>query len=349
MNDKEALNIKSLFAKLWRARKLYYKVLPIVLVIAALWIFVQPRYYKCTIQLAPETASESAMGGLSSIASSFGFNLGGINSVDAIYPMIYPNVVSSSDFLVDLFNIEIKTQDGDIKTTYYKYLKEHQKISIWSVPFIAMRKVIKNILPANNVHNLNKKDGEFDSFWLSTDENAILGKVSENVKCEVDQEFQIVSITVTDQDRLVCATIADSVMARLQKYITEYRTSKYKNDLTYYTKLTEEARLQYDKACEDYSKYADSHLNVSMKRASTDIMKLENRMQQAYTTYNAFLMQMQTASAKVQEKTPAFTIIQGASVPEKPAGPKRMLFCLGMMVLAVIGVSGYLLRKDIFS
>ena len=60
-------------------------------------------------------------------------------------------------------------------------------------------------------------------------------------------------------------------------------------------------------------------------------------------------MQMQTASAKVQEKTPAFTIIQGASVPEKPAGPKRMLFCLGMMVLAVIGVSVYVLRKDIFS
>ena len=61
--------------------------------------------------------------------------------------------------------------------TYSKYLKEHQKISIWSVPFIAMRKVIKNILPSNNVHNLNKKDGEIDSFWLSTDENAILGKV----------------------------------------------------------------------------------------------------------------------------------------------------------------------------
>ena len=349
MSDKEALDIKLLIAKLWQSKSLYIKTLPVILVVAALWIFVQPRYYKCTIQLAPETANESAMGGLSSIASSFGVNLGAINSVDAIYPMIYPNVVSSSDFLVNLFNIEIETIDGEVKTTYYKYLKEHQKVSIWSVPFIAIRKAIKNILPSNNVQNPNKKEGVFDAFWLSTDDNVILGKISENVKCEVDQEFQIVSITVTDQDRLVCATIADSVMVRLQKYITEYRTSKYKNDLTYYTKLTEEARLQYDKACEDYSKYADSHLNVAMKRASTNIMKLENRMQQAYTTYNAFLMQMQTASAKVQEKTPAFTIIQGASVPEKPAGPKRMLFCLGMMVLTVIVISVYILRKDIFS
>ena len=71
-------------------------------------------------------------------------------------------------------------------------------------------------------------------------------------------------------------------------------------------------------------------------------------MNQAYATYNGLLVQLQTAEAKVQENTPAFTIIQGASVPIKPAGPKRMFFCLGMLVLGFMGTSVYILRKDIW-
>jgi hypothetical protein len=53
------------------------------------------------------------------------------------------------------------------------------------------------------------------------------------------------------------------------------------------------------------------------------------------------------ARAKVQERTPVFTTLQGASVPELPAGPKRIIFVLGMLVIAMITTTFWVLRHDI--
>ena len=41
--------------------------------------------------------------------------------------------------------------------------------------------------------------------------------------------------------------------------------------------------------------------------------------------------QYQAAKAKVQERTPAFTVIQGAAVPLKAAGPRRTIFVISML------------------
>ena len=46
--------------------------------------------------------------------------------------------------------------------------------------------------------------------------------------------------------------------------------------------------------------------------------------------------QLQAAKAKIQERTPAFTMLQNASVPTKPEGPKRMIFVLVMTFLAFV-------------
>ena len=69
-------------------------------------------------------------------------------------------------------------------------------------------------------------------------------------------------------------------------------------------------------------------------------------MQLKYNTYSTLNTQLQAAKAKIQEKTPAFTLIQGASVPIKASEPKRMFFVLGMTFFAFIVISLYVL-KDI--
>ena len=77
------------------------------------------------------------------------------------------------------------------------------------------------------------------------------------------------------------------------------------------------------------------------------IMDLENDMQLKYNTYTTLNTQLQTAKAKVQERTTAFTVIKGAEVAVKPAGPKRMIFVIGMLVLAFLGTAFYIVRKDL--
>jgi uncharacterized protein involved in exopolysaccharide biosynthesis len=76
------------------------------------------------------------------------------------------------------------------------------------------------------------------------------------------------------------------------------------------------------------------------------VESLENEMQAKYNIYNSINTQLQTARAKLQEATPAFTIIESASVPIKPAGPKRMIISIAMMILSFFVLSGYILLKS---
>jgi LPS O-antigen subunit length determinant protein (WzzB/FepE family) len=74
---------------------------------------------------------------------------------------------------------------------------------------------------------------------------------------------------------------------------------------------------------------------------------MENDMQLKFNAYSTINTQLEAAKAKVQERTPAFTMLKGASVPIKPAGPKRMLFVIFMLAVATLATTTYILRCDI--
>lgn len=99
-----------------------------------------------------------------------------------------------------------------------------------------------------------------------------------------------------------------------------------------------------------YGAYSDANTDVILASMKSKQEDLENDMQLKFNAYNAMMTQYQAAKAKVQERTPAFTVVQGAAVPIKPSGPKRMLFVACMIFLAFFILSIYsikdLLLKD---
>ena len=127
-------------------------------------------------------------------------------------------------------------------------------------------------------------------------------------------------------------------------FITSYRTSKARIDEKYYRNLVAEAKRDYEQSRRKYGSYADANTDVVLTSIRAKQDDMENDMQLKYNAYSALMTQYQAAKAKVQERTPAFTVVKGASVPLKPTGPKRMLFVIGMCVLAVVVLSIYSIK-----
>ncbi len=50
---------------------------------------------------------------------------------DAISPELYPDVVQSTPFLLELFPIEVETKNWTLHTTLYDYMDEHQRKAWW--------------------------------------------------------------------------------------------------------------------------------------------------------------------------------------------------------------------------
>lgn len=328
--------------RIWNRKKLFLVVSVITFILSCAIILPVPRYYTSSVELAPEiTNVEGSGGGLSSIASSLGFNIGNGMTTDAIYPELYPELMESNDFLVNLMSCRVKTQDSSVDTTYYQYLKAHQKNNPWLMPVGVLRKLIKNIVKSNPIPHKTK---ELDIFNLSETEQAIFGKARGNISCSIDKKTGMIQVSLKDQDPLICATMADSVMAQLQDFIIRYRTSKANNDVIYYKKLTVQAKQAYEQAREQYGTYADANTDVILQSVKSKQEDLENDMQLKYNAYSAILTQLQAAEAKLLERTPAFTVVKSASVPIKPAGPKRMAFVLVMLILSWIVTTVYVCR-----
>ena len=61
---------------------------------------------------------------------------------DALSPELYPDIVSSTPFLIELFDVKVKDQKAKVDTTLYAYLKEEQRSPWWSAIFSAPFKVL---------------------------------------------------------------------------------------------------------------------------------------------------------------------------------------------------------------
>ena len=185
-------------------------------------------------------------------------------------------------------------------------------------------------------------------FRLTKKQDEIARNIASKVSCSVDKKNYVISISVEDQDPLICATLTDTVQSRLQQFITEYRTRKARKDLEYYQKLCADAKSKYEKVRQTYGSYADANNDVILESYKLKENDLENEMQLLYNNYTALQGQVQQARAKLTLQTPAFTTLQSASVPLKPAGPKRMLFVLGMCIMTFMVITIYSIRKIIF-
>ncbi len=330
------VNYPEVWRRIWSKRRLFYKVLPVTFVLSSIYICALPRYYSTETQMAPETENGFSGGSIGSLASSFGIDLN-TEGTDAITPMLYPDLLEDNGFITSLFNIKVTNEDGDLHTTYYDYLLKHQKKSPWGAPLSWVRNLFKKSEPV--------VDKPLDPYHLSKTEDNIASIIRKNITCTVDKKTGVITIGVNDQDRVICKAIADSTRMHLQEYITEYRTNKARIDMEYYTVLTDQARKDYDEARQLYARYSDSHNGNTIASIRSKIEDLENDVQLKYNTYTTINTQLQAAIAKVQERTPAFTLLKGAAVPLKPSKPKRMIFVAVMLFLATAVTSCYILRE----
>ncbi len=340
----QPIDIQAIANLLWERRKLIMRVCAAFLVITAIYVYSLPRGYMSSVMLAPESSNTSGISGsLSSLASMAGVKIGG-ESDDAIYPLIYPDIVRSNQFIVGLFDIRVKTIDNKVDTTLYNYLTKHQKATWWDKGLRPIRRFMKSLkkAPAGPATGGTK----IDPFWLSKTDDEIVQFLSASITCQVDKKTDVITLTFNAQDPLVAASMVDSVRVHLQEYITAYRTSKARNDLEYAEKLLQESHANYIEAQREYAAYCDSHKNTILQSYLSEQESLENDLQMAYNEYTQVSQQVQVAKAKVQERTPAFTIVQCASVPQKPSSPKRLFSMLASIIFGFVCASAYVFVRD---
>lgn len=315
-------------------RKKLYKAAAVGVVLGILIALGTPKQYTVSITLSPEMGSSKSGSGLASMAASFLGGSIGSDSPDALNATLTPDIVTSTPFLMELFDARVVSQDKQIDTTFTAYLDE-QKSSWMGYVLKAPGMVIGGIKSLFSDKEEKTATIQKGAIELNEKDAAKLEGLRQQIMADVDKKTAITTLSVTLQDPKVTATIADSVVSKLQQYITAYRTSKAKEDCQYLEKLYKERQQEYYDAQQRYARYVDANSNVVFQSTLAERERLQNDMNLAYQVYSQVAQQLQVARAKVQEEKPVFAVVEPAVVPLNPSGTSRKVIVLGFLFLAV--------------
>lgn len=329
--------------KLWASRKLLLKVAGIAAILGVVIALTTPKIYTAKVTLAPESSKGgSSLSGIASMLGVGGMNMG--NDADALNVMLYPNIVSSTPFILDLMDTQVKTLDNEqADTTLVGYLKEYTSKSlmgtIMSLPFKAIGK-IKSLFKSEEI---NISEDGTKGFQLTKEQYKIVEVIRNQIVIDIDKKTGVTSISVTMQDPMVAAMLTDTVVAKLKEHITKYRVAKAQEDCNYWEMLNEQRKNEYYKKQKEHAEYADANKNVILESIKIEQVRLQNEANLAYQVYSNVANQLQMAKAKVQEAKPVFAIVEPATVPLNPSGTSRKMILIVVVFLAVAAAAAWVL------
>lgn len=342
-NANNTTGFLNLLVLIWGRRKRIVVNCAIAFVVACVIVFSIPKEYTSEVTIAPElNLSESGLSGsLSSLAAMAGIDMAAMSDNEAIYPELYPEIVSSYPFLTDLLSLEVTTKDGELTTDLYQYLTKHQRMPWWASGMKALTGFLKKPdRPAvDDVRKANPKQ-------LSRRQIMMLEGFSKTLHVEMDHKTSLITVGATMQDPLVAATVAESLSEKLQQYMDKYHTAKQRDNVAYLETMKQAAHEKYAETMQAYAHYTDTHYNALLESVKAEQTRLENEMEMAYQMYGQVSTQLESAKAKLQERKPICVVIQPAVVPFKASSPKKMMTAVLFVFLAFFGTVSWIIVKE---
>ena len=346
--DELEIDLMEYARKLWAARKLLLKIAGIAAVVGIVIAFSIPKKYTAEVTLSPESGKGggSSLSGMAAMLGIGNMSMGG--DANALNFSMTSDILASTPFILELFDSQVKTLDGETDTTLVAYL-ETERAPWWSAVMGLPGKAIggiKSLFSAKEEEEVNKP---INPFQLTPLQKGQVAAIQNIITAESDKKTGMTKIGVTLQDPLVAATLVDIVVVKLQDYITNYKTTKAQEDCKYLENLYKERQKEYYEAQDKYAKYSDMNQGVIRQSVRIEQERLQNEQSLAFQIFSQVATQLQVARAKLQEEKPVFAVLEPASVPLYPSGTSRKIILVGVVFLAVAATSAWVLfGKDLW-
>lgn len=350
--DEMEIDLMDILRKIIAIRKTLYKAVGIGLVIGIIVALSIPKKYTVEVTLSPEMGNSKGNSGLASMAASFlgaGTGMSG-DGVDALNASLSPEIVSSTPFLLELLSMSVPSGGEESEKIDLGSYLDSQSSPWWSYVMGLPGMVISGVrsLFADEDESSGLRNNKSATIELTKEEDKKITSLKKNITAMMDKKTAITNVSVTLQDPKVAAVVADSVVHKLQEYITSYRTFKAKEDCAYLEKLFKERQEEYYVAQKKYAEYVDTHDNLILLSVRAEQERLQNDMSLAYQVYSQVANQLQLAQAKVQEEKPVFAVVEPAVVPQQPSGTGRKTYVIVFVFLSLATVIGWKLFGEEF-
>lgn len=332
MGDEIRIDFKAIFRILWKEK---WGVMLITALVTALGIIYALRAreeFESKGKILPEIQGRGGggLGQFAGIASLAGVDLSsmGGGGADAVRPDLYPDVITSTPFYLELFKTPVHTKENKSMTfeQYYHSVieegKEPDKELLQKYPVKEEGIIVVNRLNESRVKALR-----------------------ERITANIDRKSGVITIISQMPDPVVAAETARFAMEYLMEYVKNYRTEKLKKDVEYLAEQVNASRGKYYSTQERKARYTDQFQDMRLQSADVQRERIESEYRLSSSFYNELLKKYEESKFKLHQETPVFQILEPPVVPVLRSAPRRALIVLTAMILGGMIAFGIVLIK----
>ena len=350
--DTVYIDLKPYFKRVLKGRKTILAWAVLGAVFGIVMGISKPRTYTSTAVIAPELVTRSTLSsGFNSLASLAGINMNNVAVTDAMHPDLYPVIIKSRDFYLNLFDMPVSFTNADtlVSTTLYDYVAHYNKTPwysyVFGLPRIAVGAVKSLFVKDEESEAVEGSAAVIDPIILTRQQENVVRALSASVTASVEKKSYVITIRVTMQDRVIAAQVANAVVENLRNFVVKYRTEKALENVAYYQTLRDQTNEEYIKAQRAYAAYLDSNRGEQTSSAQVQRQLLQNEAQLKYQIYNSASQNLLAARAKVQQEAPVLAVIQNGTAPLDGKPSKVRLAIIWFLLGGLAAVAKVALRK----
>ncbi|RZP05398.1 MAG: exopolysaccharide biosynthesis protein [Flavobacteriales bacterium] len=342
----DEIDLIQLLKKVFKEKKLIFKCSIIAAIAGVAFALFQPNQYTSSTTFIPQLSSDVKTGSssLSGLASLAGINLGGIEGSSEFPPTLYPQVVESVPFRLELLSSNIQVNNEEL--TLRDYFLENKN----SFNFLGTVKKYTIGLPSL-ILGLFKADEKFVSdsssiYSLTKEDNELFRKLSEFFSLSINDKEGFISMSFTDENKKVSAQVVQTAQTLLQNKIIEFKVKSSKELLDFTSNQYNEKKKAFEKLQDERAVFVDNNINISSSLFQNKLSRIESELSIAQNVVQQLASQVEQAKLQVNKNTPVFTTIKPVSVPFERSSPKRAQIVIISIFLGFIISSGYVLLKE---
>lgn len=364
--EEEGLDLIALAKSLWKERKIIFICTGIFIALGLAAALTMKHTYTVSSILVPQISGGSRYVSMGSLAAMAGYDLGtaSLSSSD-LSPLVYPQILKSATFQLDLLNTKYHFEKADSTITLYTYLKDYNNPSKFAKFLGVLRKytlglpstimgAINNIKPEKESKYEAQSiavEGE-DSYTvkpivLSKEEASFTKAVASRMSLTVDRKEGYLTLTVSGAEPLQTAEMAIRVIELLQNEVTAYRTTKAQHQLEYIQARYDEVKAEMELYQTQLATIRDRNQQMLTTRARIEQDRVQTKFAVASSIYAELSKQLETAKMQVKRDTPTITVVQPITVPRSPSTSRSRTLLVWTFVGILLGC-GIVLGKEYF-
>jgi len=343
------VDIVVILKTLWQHRKTILWGCLAGAVLGLIVAFASPKQYKVVTTMLPQSEEGMSMGSLSSLAAIAGFDIDLSDNGSEISPVIYPQILESETFLLDLMHSKYTFKEVKQPISMYDYYTKvagHGIGATIAKYTIGLPSTIKAALKGKKPASKASDDG---LTHMTDEEYNMAMMLKNNVTLSINKKEGYLTMTCVFEEDILTAQVAKRAQQILQETITSYKTKRANEQLVFFEKRYNEKKIEYQQAQARLAGYKDRNLFVTTAIGGSNETRLQNEYNLAYSVYSELAKQYENAKIKVKRVTPVYIILKPVVVPNEPFAPKKAFILFVFLFFGGIIGSVVVLGKDYLS